>query len=294
MLTVVDKAHTLLVNDLTLEEYTNVFDVPVHPLNAGIAPGLYSEMRSRRGGDWLGGLQDRFEAIELLRRGWGDGASRIESLRHEFEVPAARSRKRRVEWRDNGEELSIERAIRGDWDNAWRSSRRVWAAGSQHIELHSLIGGSAVSSAEQLFWAGATCAVVADSLEASGYTVRIVATTATYIRDKRQQLGNQGYAMSRVTVKEADMPVRTDAVASVLCHAGTFRTLGFQVKLVQPRAYFQSFGPAVLNWSDLEPTMRANGVWSDDAVYVRSAFNRESCISEINHILANLGAANAD
>jgi hypothetical protein len=80
-------------------------------------------------------------------------------------------------------------------------------------------GGRYDQTAEELFWQGAVAAVLTDILEEAGYRVEVYANRVLEHSGRRHCI--------RVKVKEADMPMRLDGAAAVLCHAGIYRTFGF-------------------------------------------------------------------
>ena len=97
--------------------------------------------------------------------------------------------------------------------------RRSPFAVPQTVAIETTWGGHYGQTAEELFCQGAAAAVMTDILEEAGYRVEVYANRESERRGRRHCI--------RVKVKEADMPMRLDGVAAVLCHAGIFRTFGF-------------------------------------------------------------------
>src|SRR5690606_14947015 len=110
---------------------------------------------------------------------WEDGARRLQDITRELTPPTTMSRRRKPAWREEGDELSVDRALTGQWDAAWRSSRRVWCAGPATVTLLTYWGGNAVVTTDQLFWQGAAAAVLCDALEDAGYRVQLIAGSTT-------------------------------------------------------------------------------------------------------------------
>jgi len=97
--------------------------------------------------------------------------------------------------------------------------RRSLFVAPQTVAIETTWGGHYGQTAEELFWQGAAAAVMTDILEEAGYRVEVYANRVSERHGRRHCI--------RVKVKEADMPMRLDGVAAVLCHAGIFRTFGF-------------------------------------------------------------------
>lgn len=268
----------------SVDEYSRAFDsLQASVQNSGHAHVSRIENNDGKDGGWnpgaawYGGFTKTTDATDLMRHGWKDGADRLNDLRQELgEVPTAKTRKRQPRWADDGHTLDVDRALAGQWDIAYRDSRRVWAAGPQVIELVGAFGGNAVQDADALFWNGAASIVLADILENAGYSVRMVSQFATETK------GNT--TVVRVVTKDAGEAMRPDAVASVACHAGTFRTLGFQSILSTPYNVGLSLGGYVAPRS-AERRMAAIGEWQEGALTVPEAYTRRDAINAIRETL---------
>lgn len=270
MVTTINTA-TVVGSEWTLDEFARAYQLPVHPCNRqNTTPDNIDNRDDPR---WYGGLRSKQDAYSLLANGWREGATRLESLTSDVSPPAAKSRRRKPVWGPDGDELGVDRALSGDWNAAWRSSRRVWTNGPSTVDVHALIGGDASQDSEQLFWAGAACAVITDLLENAGYRVRLLATSA-----EREHAGWSQTALTTVVVKEADEPMRMDAVATTICHAGIYRTLMFRAMLSTPLPRTGGLGAPMRRWSAIEANMRAADMWSDDAVRIDAVYDRESCL----------------
>jgi hypothetical protein len=173
------------------------------------------------GSEWMGGLQSWKEAAALLANGWPEGAERLRVLAQKLssQVPQARSIRRKLTWADDGDEICKDRLQSGLLDQCWRTMRRSPFVAPQTVAIETTWGGHYGQTAEELFWQGAAAAVMTDILEEAGYRVEVYANRVSERRGRRHCV--------RVKVKEADMPMRLDGVAAVLCHAGIFRTFGF-------------------------------------------------------------------
>ncbi len=275
----------IVINEWQLSEVAGAFDVPCHAKNKGIEAAnlsLASRNKSMKGEEtWYGGLRSVEAARKLMENGWSDGVERLQSLCSDLNPPQAKTRKRRPEWRDDGDELSVDRAMSGAWDQAWRTSRRVWSAGPTTIDLYTIYGGSAGMTAEQIFWNGAACVVLADRLESAGYRVRIV---ASFLHGNGDTV-----VRSDVVIKEADEPLRIDGVAAILCHAGVYRTFLFRTWGVMPFALTDGLGPAIYQFNSYAVAkMKAAGEWPEGSIVIDQALNRDQCIARIDEIMGKI------
>lgn len=170
---------------------------------------------------WYGGIDSRATAESLMRDGWQDGAKQASALAPKLTdyVAPVKSVRRRAAWSEDGTEIHIDRAMRGEWDRAFRTSVHTASGTPRVLSLGCNFGGNAGISHEQLFWCAAQMIVATDLLEAAGYAVELHAL-------KCNTIPNNGHVLLDVTVKQPDQPLRADAVASVFGHAGVYRSFG--------------------------------------------------------------------
>ncbi len=189
--------------------------------NRGVRRKMLTTAFRHYGSEWMGGLHNWKEAAAVLENGWPEGAERLRVLTQKLssQVPQAKSIRRKLTWAEAGDEICRDRLQSGQLDSCWRTMRRSLAVGPQTVAIETTWGGHYGQMAEELFWQGAAAAVMTDILEDAGYRVEVYANRVSERRGRRHCI--------RVKVKEADMPMRLDGVAAVLCHAGIFRTFGF-------------------------------------------------------------------
>lgn len=171
--------------------------------------------------EWMGGLHSWKEATDILGNGWPEGAERLRALAGKLstQLPQAKSIRRKVSWLEEGDEICRDRLQAGQIEQCWRTMRRSPFVAPQTVAIETTWGGHYQQTVEELFWQGAAAAVLTDILEEAGYRVELYANRVSQERGQRH--------CTRLKVKEADMPMRLDGVAAVLCHAGIFRTFGF-------------------------------------------------------------------
>lgn len=206
---------------LTLGELAEEPKRDCPPTNRAIRKEMLETAFAHYGSAWMGGLHSWDEAETLLEKGWPEGAERLRALAGKLaaQVPQAKSIRRRLGWVDNGDEVCKDRLQAGQIDQCWRTMRRAPFVAPQTVAIETTWGGHYGQTAEELFWQGAAAAVLTDILEEAGYRVEVYANRVS------EQSGHRHW--TRVKVKEADMPLRPDGLAAVLCHAGIFRTFGF-------------------------------------------------------------------
>ena len=212
----IDTAYSLTLSEL-VEEPTRDCPEP----NRAIRKKMLATAFEHYSSAWMGGLTSWKDAMAVLEKGWPEGAERLRVLAGKLsaQVPQAKSIRRRLTWADDGDEICRDRLHSGQVEQCWRTMRRSPFAAPQTVAIETTWGGHYGQTAEELFWQGAAAAVLTDILEDAGYRVEVYANRVLSWRRHRHCI--------RVKVKEADMPMRLDGVAAVLCHAGVFRTFGF-------------------------------------------------------------------
>lgn len=257
--------------DLSLREFANP---PAWP---------YSPSWSNNA-EWAGAAGQK-EASRYITNGWSEGAQRISELKGLIaNPPAPVSRKRVGRWADTGDSLHIDRALRGEWDTAFRTSRRVFTQGPQVVDLYATIGGSCARSGEELFWAGAAAAVACDVLESAGYSVRLTGSLIC--------AGDQNSSMGcrlDVLIKEAGDALAIDTAAFVLSHKAALRVLAFSYLHDMPGC-----GDKCGYWPQ-EYINRASNALKTEGLYfpegsitIGQVFNRTDAINAIQEIIANV------
>lgn len=276
------------VAEMTFSEFCADYGVNTHERNReNLRPKEDRESSMRRDPEWYFGLRSIKQAADLLANGWREGVARLVGCANDIAPPQAKSRKRRVTWRDEGDDLSVDRALKGEWDSAWRASRREWVAGPSHVTLFAPFGGHCGRTPDELFWTGAAALVLADKLEAAGYPVRLVGTSAMITSARGAGLLDHRAMRVDVILKESTEPVRIDALASVLCHAGVFRTFGISAHAAIPGDVGYLMGqPRGIN--DLAEQFTAGNEMPEGALVLPPVTSREACISTIHSTLANL------
>ena len=272
---------TLNVGDLA-----SAFSTPPHPANQehneSGDPGnkeYWSETEHKR---FYGGIKSIADAEKILSAGWQEGTERLEGMRKApglSTMPGVRDRKRKMRWADKGDDLNVDRALRGDWDTAWRTTRREITTGTLAVDLYSSWGGNCDKTAEQMFWTGAVMLVACDLLENAGYRVRLVATMGTESHACRG-------SVSRIDVvlKDDCEPLRIDALAGIVCHAGIFRTAGFKEMLRAPFDLGSNLGHHI----DIHSLPKELAITDPQALIIPDAYDQQTAIANIQDIVKRI------
>lgn len=146
-------------------------------------------------------------------------------------------------------------------------------------------GGLVSVSADQLFWQGAAACALADSLEESGYRVRIIAHNWSRVV-KRADLR----MLVRVVVKDFDEPMRLDAMAAVLAHAGIYRTFGFMAKQQSRLPVDSGHGSTCAITPQL---LEALNDGSEQSLILDKAYSREAAVLALRKVVSALNGEQA-
>lgn len=267
---------------MSLAEFLDVYSVGVARQNHAIdvERGGYRVNLIGRSSDWYGDIDSHYQADKLLRHGWYDGVKRLLALKSAVEVPPAVDRRRRIRRGPDGDTLDIDRALAGDWDNAWTAARSASVRTPTTIDVVGMLGGNAGRSSEELFWGGATAVVLVDALEAAGYSVRLLAASVARMDSTKVHAANV------VTVKDAGETLRPDIVASVYCHAGIFRSYWFRARINLPTKIDANLG--FTSGSEVADELKAEGLISQDAILLDHTYGIDQCRSQIQRVIAQL------
>ena len=159
------------------------------------------------------------DIVELARRGWHDGAAKLFDMAEQIKVPAAEKITRKRVWADQGEEVCVDRLFAGE-DQFWSGfapARKPKGGKVLRMAINVSVLGHV--EAEDMFWTGAAGLVLADILTKAGYLVGIDLARAAHN-------ANQEHLYMKVALKQPDEPLSITGLASTVCLAGFFRTVG--------------------------------------------------------------------
>jgi len=251
------------------------------------------------------------EVCKFLQSEWNEGASKIEESMESLEAPVTRDIRRRGRWAEDGTDISVDRYLSGDTDRMYRTSRRQSLPGFTRVRIVVDLGSSCGAcdnivctvepvDPESLFWRGAAAAALAESLEAAGYSVEIIAGAA-FRKVNSQRSFREGFEHRRwdgalqrtvllpyqgantaafaVTVKDFDEPLNAARLAS--CTASVLLTRRVMLARIASRSTAETdFGtldqmqnPRVVEALGLEQESNVATVYVNDWVLTKTLAN---------------------
>jgi hypothetical protein len=232
------------------------------------------------GRDPLSGVRSLDDLNKIAREGWQDGMNRAMELKSEIEelVPRPVSVRRKLNWRDEGDELSHDRLYGGQIDSMWRVGRRQSMRSPRTISILANFGGNTHQSGEQLFWSGAAMLALSDLLENAGYSTDLSA--GAYVTSG----GDVNVLVIRV--KEAGDPLRADSVATVAAHSAFFRMYGLMALERAPFQVPMGHGQAqdITRHMDTVKELMTDKI----DVVIKSCNNRAEAVAELKRVVARL------
>lgn len=187
------------------------------------------EHRTNPRNDWYGCTPS--EADRRMAEGWQEGAATIAGLSFQ-DMPTPRTIKRTRAWTDEGDEVSLDRLLRGDTDTMWQRMLPRVRTGVVRITLYAELGINCGTHQQVLFWRGATTLRLADLLQKAGYAVRIVAGTASCslgYRDGKKGETEYLHMLNYWTAKGYSDPLDLDNLAVSIASAAFFRRAVFRL-----------------------------------------------------------------
>lgn len=183
------------------------------------------EFNNRHEQSWTG-CDSAEQFAERVRQGWVDGADRLMKLPIKEVAPV--SIKRRRHQGEQGDDLDIHKVYRGELDTAWTYHKRDVKRGvGRQVTVVCNLAANCGTSADKLFWRGASALRLAETLESAGYSVRIVAAMSATGIDTNGNVNN-AYLFE---VKSLEQPIDVCNLASIVCLPAYFRIIGFGTKV---------------------------------------------------------------
>lgn len=169
-------------------------------------------------------------ALDLARRGWAEGRTRIEEMSHRFveQVEGAH--------REAFEQPVFTRSLVGSGVNVGRyiagvpdamTTRKRVEMEAPVVDVLCNVSASGGISADPYTIRGAAVAALVDLLELSGRRVRVTTVLHT--------TSDEGKYTCYVTVKHPGDPLQVDALAFALAHPAYMRRLGFSLMEQAPK-----------------------------------------------------------
>jgi hypothetical protein len=173
----------------------------------------------------MGHIGSLDNARRLFSNGWQEGAERASLLRDSIGdvVPNSVTPRRVRRFSDDGDEIRVEQALRGEWDSAFVCTRKELAPAPNVVSIACGWWASCMVSHENLLWNAVQAIVICDLLENAGYRVELRALDAIVVAPNK-------FHINQMMMKRADEPLQADLVAATIGHAGVYRSLGFALE----------------------------------------------------------------
>lgn len=177
-----------------------------------------------------GGTRGSWQPVSLqdvrrfITEGWMDGANRMrDKTKTKLKATTKMKNTRRVRCRDNFKgNVDLNRILHGRTNDLFTRRKREHSTESPVLSLIIPMGGHCMRSQEQMFWTGAAGLLLAQRLEAAGFSVELVAAFAISTTGR----SDQGSLIS-VTMKKSSEMMRIGTLAALTALGSTFRTVGF-------------------------------------------------------------------
>lgn len=157
---------------------------------------------------------------DWLRGGWPEGAKRIKDELGQIKIPTLTDIRRKTNWSDSGDELSIDRLYSGDVDRCWRESKRGVVRRPPPLHIFSDISVNCNDS--RLFWRGAVTCAFAEAAIAVGHKVCI----EQVINIEGLTKSGSGF-LSVTRIKEYNAPINPAALAAIGACTASLRLTDF-------------------------------------------------------------------
>ncbi len=153
-----------------------------------------------------------------------EGADLIRNLIAGLEhtAPPAVEIRRRSQWKDDGDEVDVQRMRNGELDRMWWGSTRSHRTVNPIVKIYVDNMASWIVDAKDLFWCGAAAAAAAELAERAGWRVELISIASSNHGDVT--------ACSTWTVKRSNEPLDLESIAASLCTSSALRTAHFAMQ----------------------------------------------------------------
>ena len=181
-----------------------------------------NQVMDRDGKEWLG-LPSARACIQALTDGYPAGADKIQSAINELSnLPKAIGIGRVLVRGMMGDELDIHAVNRGDLGNAFTSRKRLLKKAVANIRVVIDICGNCDVDSDKLLWRGVAGLALANIMTKAKYKTEIIGAIGV-----RNHYDGAEVDVIGITVKSFGITADNNLLASTVCLAGFFRTLGF-------------------------------------------------------------------
>lgn len=180
-----------------------------------------SQYHRRDGGDWTG-YHSEEQFLECMKMGDMEKAKQLWGMDSPDLI--VKNIRRKIKWGEIGDSIDIQKMYKGEFDKAWRTTKKRKAdGGSKNITLLVNLGANCNITSENLGWRGMASLKVADCLSEAGYNVRLLG----YSMGLDDCDGIKHTSLTTIPIKDFDEGMDVPKLASIMCRAGFFRTMIF-------------------------------------------------------------------
>lgn len=137
--------------------------------------------RIRHDHEWMGIKDDVLHrdepcvsaALRLAREGWRRGVDLMADVTDKITAPTPKAIRRQQRWREQGDDVDMQRIWGGNLDNAWRGTVRDYRNGPQRVRILIDAIESGGEGSDSMRWRGVAALKLADLLTEAGYSVQI-------------------------------------------------------------------------------------------------------------------------
>lgn len=165
---------------------------------------------------------DTPKLVELVKRGWVDGAARIAREVAGLSAPPVQGVRRRPVWKDGGDEVCLDKVRLGRLDTAWRGTARRLGTQAPRVRVVADMSMLTSSCPPSLFFLrGAAAVRLVDVLSEAGYAVEL------WMADGIAASGSHPRVGYAVTIKPFDAPFDMASAAAMCAHRDVICDLGY-------------------------------------------------------------------
>jgi len=158
--------------------------------------------------------------VDIVRKGWDDGASRLFDMVEEIKIPDLEKITRERVWLDQGEDVDVQRVFDGE-EHVWSGFKtKKSRSNGREVKITINVSVSAWVEAENFFWTGAACVALTDALTRAGYAVCV-----DLARGAHNTENTEPDLFFKINLKQASDPLSISSLASTVCMAGFFRAV---------------------------------------------------------------------
>lgn len=167
---------------------------------------------------------NRYGGIEGIEKlwitvGWKEGVAKMRDALEKLEPPQVKDLRRKPRWRDQGDELDLDRLYAGNLDQGWRTTERLSRVAPVPVRITVDIEAHVDVHGGGMFWRGACSVLLAEALALHGYPVQCVVTSGAMGMGKSHKFNE----WNTIIVKDFDGPAVLPAMVACLSHESMLR-----------------------------------------------------------------------